>query len=255
VLRTGLARPDRVLRLLDIASLGTAGDREEIWNADATNLAEMTAAIEGVDVIVHLAAYPEEAPWETVFPLNYSLTYSVFEAARRAGVKRVVFASSVQAVGFHPLAKTIDETVRLRPSGYYGVSKAFGEALASLYADKYEFSVACVRVASFEPKPTDLRMLSTWLSHEDGIHLFEQCISAPDHHFFVVYGVSKNTRSRVNNAHVDWLGYRPRSNAEDYLEDILKNGAPLGPLAGKTQGGGACDIGFAGNIEKSLGAP
>ncbi|WP_225413628.1 NAD-dependent epimerase/dehydratase family protein [Stigmatella hybrida] len=74
----------------------------------------------------------------------------MFEAAHRAGVKRVVFASSVQAVGFHPLEKTIDETARLRPSGYYGVSKAFGEALASLYADKYGLSLACVRVALFE---------------------------------------------------------------------------------------------------------
>ena len=254
VLRNGLAKPERILRLLDIAHLGSPREREEIWNADATNVAEMVDAMNGVDAVVHLAAYPEEAPWETLFPLNYSLTYAVFEAAHRAGVKRVVFASSVQAVGFHPLETTIDETARLRPSGYYGVSKAFGEALASLYADKHGLSVACVRVASFETKPTDMRMLSTWLSHEDGVHLFEQCISAPDHHFYIVYGVSKNTRSRVDNSHVDWLGYKPRSDAEDYLEDILRNGEPLGPLAGRTQGGGACEVGYSGNIEKTLSA-
>ena len=254
VLRKGLTHPDRTLRLLDIANLGTPGDREEIWNADATNLAELQEAMAGVDVVVHLAAYPEEAPWETIFPLNYTLTYSVFEAARRAGVKRVVFASSIQAVGFHPLEKTIDETARIRPSGYYGVSKACGEALASLYADKYGLSVACVRVASFEKKPTDMRMLSTWLSHEDGIHLFEQCINAPEHHFYLVYGVSNNARSRVDNSHVAWLKFKPRSNAEDYLEDILKNGEPLGPLAGNTQGGGACDVGYSGDIEKTLAA-
>ncbi|TGV43279.1 NAD(P)-dependent oxidoreductase, partial [Mesorhizobium sp. M2D.F.Ca.ET.160.01.1.1] len=93
-------------------------------------------------VVVHLAAYPEEAPWETIFPLNYALTYAVLEAARRAGVRRVVFASSVQAVGFHPIEKTINHTVRPRPSGYYGVSKVMGEALASLYADKHGLSVA-----------------------------------------------------------------------------------------------------------------
>jgi uronate dehydrogenase len=254
VLRNGLAKPDRFLRLLDVANLGTATESEEIWNADATNLPEMVEAMQGVDVVVHLAAYPEEAPWETIFPLNYALTYTVFEAARRAGVKRVVFCSSVQAVGFHPIEKIIDAGTRLRPSGYYGVSKAYGEALASLYADKYGLSVACVRVASFEKTPTDTRMLSTWLSHEDAVHLFEQCISAPDHHFYVVYGVSNNTRSRVDNSHVAWLGYKPRSNAEDYLAEILEHGQPMGPLAGKTQGGGACDVGFSGNAEQTLKA-
>ncbi len=254
VLRAGLSKNGRTLRLLDIASLGEAGEREEIWNADATNLAEMVHAMEGIDVVVHLAAYPEEAAWETIFPLNYSLTYTVLEAARRAKVKRVVFASSIQAVGFHPITTTIDQSARLRPSGFYGVSKAYGEALASLYADKFGLSVACVRVASFEKKPLDFRMLSTWLSYEDGIHLFEQCINAPDHHFFVVYGVSNNTRIRVDNSHLDWLGYSPRSNAEDYLEEIRQHGEPLGPLAGKTHGGGACDVGFAGDVEKTLNA-
>ena len=254
VLRTGLAKPGRILRLLDIANLGTADEREEIWNADATDLPEMTEAMQDVDVVLHLAAYPEEAPWETIFPLNYALTYSLFEAARRTGVKRMVFCSSVQAVGFHPIDKTIDGNSRLRPSGYYGVSKAYGEALASLYADKYGLSVGCVRVASFEKIPTDTRMLSTWLSHEDAIHLFDRCIDAPDHHFYVIYGVSNNTRSRVDNSHVAWLGYKPRSNAEDHLAEILKSGQPMGLLAGRTQGGGACDVGFSGDAEKTLNA-
>jgi uronate dehydrogenase len=105
-------------------------------------------------------------------------------------------------------------------------------------------------VASFENKPRDMRMLSTWLSHEDGVHLFERCISVPGHRFYIVYGVSKNTRSRVDNSHVDWLGYKPRSDAEDYLEDILRNGESLGPLAGKTQGGGACDVDYSGDWEE-----
>lgn len=252
VLRSGLAQNGRILRLLDIASLGEPSEQEEIWNADATNLTEMVHAMEGVDVVVHLAAYPEEAAWETIFPLNYTLTYTVLEAARRANVKRVVFASSIQAVGFHPIATTIDQSARLRPSGFYGVSKAYGEALASLYADKFGLSVGCVRVASFEQKPLDARMLSTWLSHEDGVHLFDQCINAPDHHFFVVYGVSNNTRSRVDNAHLPWLGYSPQSNAEDYVEEIRQHGEHLGLLAGQTHGGGACDVGFAGDVGKTL---
>lgn len=254
VLRAGLARPDRILRLTDIIDLGAASSNEELYSADATSLEAALPLMDGVDVVVHLAAFPEEAAWERIFPLNYALTYTVLEAARRAGVKRFVFASSVQAVGFHPLAETIDQTARPRPSGYYGVSKVSGEALASVYADKHGMSVGCVRVASFEERPTDVRMLSTWLSHEDGVHLFERCIQAPDHHYYVVYGVSANTRTRVDNSHVAWLGYRPQSNAEDYASDVLQHGAPLGPLAGKTQGGGACDIDFSGDVEKTLTA-
>ncbi len=254
VLRAGLRAPNRILRLVDIADLGKAEDREELYTIDATDLAAMMAAMKGIDTVIHLAAYPEEAPWETIFPLNYNLTYSLFEAARQAGIKKVIFASSVQAVGFHPLENTITDNARLRPSGFYGVSKAFGESLASLYADKYGMSVGCLRIASFEEKPTDERMLSTWLSHEDGVHLFEKCLQAPAHHFYRVYGVSNNTRSRVDNSHVAWLGYEPKSNAEDYLEDIQNNKTESGPLALRTQGGSACDVGFSGDVKTTLSA-
>lgn len=254
VLRAGLAAPDRILRLTDIATLGAAAEREETCVGDARNMDFMAEAMQGVDVFINLAAYPEEAAWETVFPLNYDLTYAGFEAARLAGVKRVIFASSVQAVGFHPLSKTIDDTARLRPSGNYGVSKAFGEALASLYADKHGMSVACVRIASFEDKPVNVRMLSTWLSHPDCIHLFDQCIRAPEHHYYRVFGVSNNTRARVDNSHVDWLGYRPQSNAEDHLDDVLAHGEKLGVLAAGTQGGGACEVGFTGDAAAALSA-
>ncbi|SKA30017.1 NAD-dependent epimerase/dehydratase family protein [Consotaella salsifontis] len=254
VLRAGLARPDRILRLTDIADLGLASVNEELHQVDATDLEAVLPLMDGVDVVVHLAAYPEEAAWERIFPLNYALNYAVLEAAHRAGVKRFVFASSVQAVGFHPLADMIDQSARPRPSGYYGVSKVSGEALASVYADKHGMSVGCVRVASFEPRPTDARMLSTWLSHQDGVHLFERCIQAPDHHYYVVYGVSANTRARVDNSHVAWLGYEPRSNAEDYAHEVLLHGDALGPLARVTQGGGACDVGFSGDAGKTLRA-
>ncbi|PHS40263.1 MAG: epimerase [Robiginitomaculum sp.] len=254
ILRKGLRAPNRILRLVDIADLGEKRESEEIYEIDATNLSAMKEAMRDVDVVVHLAAYPEEASWETIFPLNYQLAYTMFEAARRSGVKRVVFASSIQAVGFHSLERTITDDVRLKPSGFYGVSKACGEALGSLYADKYGLSVGCLRIASFENKPTDKRMLSTWLSFEDGVHLFERAIQAPPHHFYRIFGVSNNTRSRVDNSHISWLGYEPKSNAEDYLDDIIKNSPALGPLAGRTQGGGACDIGFSGDIDAALSA-
>ncbi|MFD2207553.1 NAD-dependent epimerase/dehydratase family protein [Kiloniella antarctica] len=252
VLRQGLKRNDRCLHLLDIAPLGDEQDNECHLKVDATDLNAVVKAMENIDIIVHLAAYPDEADWSQIFPLNYNLTYNVFEAARISGVKRVIFASSIQAVGFHPIETTISDTARLRPSGFYGVSKGFGESLASLYADKFGLSVACLRVASFESKPVDTRMLSTWLSHEDGVHLFDKCIDAPDFHFFRVFGVSNNTRARVDNSHVEWLGYEPQSNAEDYRKEIERNGSALGPVASVTHGGSASDVGFCGNLDQTL---
>ncbi len=252
VLRDGLRRDDRILRLVDIADLGTARDREELVRLDATDLGALEAATEGVDCVVHLAAIPEERPWSAIFPLNFTLTYNAFEAARRQGVRRVVYASSIQAVGFHPRRQTLDATARLRPTGYYGVSKAFGEAMASLYADKHGLSVACVRIASFEPKPTNPRMLVTWLSHPDAVHLFDRCIDADDYHFLAVYGVSNNTQRKVNNSHVAWLGYAPQDDAECFRTEIEAHGAPEDPIGGLTHGGSFCDMNFSDEARKFL---
>ena len=106
VLRKGLARPDRILRLLDIADLGDAAANEKLRVMDTRRVDALLPEMAGVDVVLHLAAYPEEAEWGRHFPPNYELSYAALEATRRAGVKRFVFASSVQAVGFHPLEKT-----------------------------------------------------------------------------------------------------------------------------------------------------
>lgn len=251
-LRDGLRRDDRILRLVDVADLGTALPREEVEQLDVTDLAALEAAMEGVDCVVHLAAVPEEQPWSEIFPLNFTLTYNAFEAARRRGVRRVVYASSIQAVGFHPRSNTLDGTSRLRPSGYYGVSKAFGEAMASLYADKHGLSVACIRIASFEPKPTTSRMLVTWLSHPDGVHLFDRCIDADDYHFLAVYGVSNNTRRMVDNAHVAELGYQPQDDAERFRAEIEANGSPEDSVGALTHGGDFCGMGFSDEARKFL---
>ena len=253
VLRDGLRRNDRILRLVDIADLGTAGNGEELAQLDVTDLGALEAAMDGVDCVVHLAAIPEEQPWASLFPLNFTLTYNAFEAARRCGVRRVVYASSIQAVGFHPRGNTLDATARLRPTGYYGVSKAFGEAMANLYADKHGLSVACVRIASFQAKPINARMLVTWLSHADAVHLFDRCIDADDYHFLAVYGVSNNTHRKIDNAHVAWLGYAPKDDAERFRAEIEAHGPPEDAIGGLTHGGSFCDMGFSDEAKKFLG--
>jgi uronate dehydrogenase len=138
--------------------------------------------------VVHLAGIPYEPldnAWAEILPANIVNTYNVFEAARRAGVKRVVFASSNHVVGFYRRERTVGIDVPPRPDSYYGVSKVFGEALGRLYADKYAMSVACLRIGSFRQTPEDRRQLTTWLSHDDGARLLRCCIDAPPFHFLV----------------------------------------------------------------------
>ena len=221
-LREGLRGRYPRIRLSDIAPLGSARDGEEIAPADLTDLASVEAAMRGVDCVVHLGAVPGEDTWEKILPNNVVGTWNVFEAARRQGVRRVVYASSHHAVGFYRRERDIDQTVVPRPDGIYGVSKVFGEAVGRLFADKHGLSVACLRIGAFRDKPADRRLLHVWLSPRDAVQLVGCCIDAPDYHFITVYGISDNARSRYRNTGVEFLGYRPQDKAEDYAADIMR---------------------------------
>jgi uronate dehydrogenase len=152
--------------------------------------------------------------------------YNTLDSACRHGVKRFVFASSHHAVGYYRRAEKIDGTVPPRPDSRYGAAKVFGEALCRLYADKYGMSTLCLRIGSFQPRPLNPRMISTWVSHRDMVQLTRVCLEAPlDVHFEVVYGVSGNDRSLWDNAAAERLGYKPEDNGEDYAEEILAEAA------------------------------
>ncbi len=179
--RAGLRGSYPLIRLLDVAPLGDAAAGEEILTADILNMAAMEKATAGIDCVVHLAGQSTEAEWEKVLPLNIEGCYNVFEAARRSGVKRIVFASSNHAIGFHRRERFIDDKVLPRPDTRYGVSKVFGEALGRLYADKYGLSVACMRIGTFvnPDRPREARQLLTWISHRDMVQLVRRCIDSP----------------------------------------------------------------------------
>src|SRR5271169_505910 len=136
-LRKGLRGTYSLIRLADIAPFGAADSGEEVYATDIRDIAALDKAMAGIDCVVHLAGVPEEAEWDTVLSLNIEGCFNVFESARRQGVRRIVFASSNHAVGFHRRERFIDNTVSPRPDSRYGVSKVFGEALGRLYADKY----------------------------------------------------------------------------------------------------------------------
>jgi uronate dehydrogenase len=222
MLRSRLARPGRTLRLLDTAPL-TAAAGEEAIRASVTDLDAMTAACQGADAVIHLAGIPGEAPWNEIRDVNIEGTYAVFEAARRSGVGRVVFASSNHAVGFSPRAQfPVPDYAFPAPDTYYGVSKVAGEALAALYHYRHGLDAICVRILTCAERPRTVRALSTWLSPDDAGRLFEACLSAPRPGFRVIFGVSANTRGGwVSLEEARALGYEPCDDAETYAAEII----------------------------------
>jgi nucleoside-diphosphate-sugar epimerase len=230
MLRQRLAAPGRVLRLVDIAPL-TAGPGEEVIQASVTGLDALTAAFAGADAVIHLAGLSGEAPWDQIAEVNINGTYAVFEAARRAGVGRVIYASSNHAAGFTPRSEfPVPDYAFPRPDTYYGVSKAAGEALASLYHDRYGLDAICLRILTCEHRPPDVRSLATWLSPDDCGRLFEACLTAPSPGFRVAFGVSANTRGGwVSLAEARALGYEPRDDAEAYAAEVIAAGGEPDP--------------------------
>ncbi|MGD0377120.1 MAG: NAD(P)-dependent oxidoreductase [Streptosporangiaceae bacterium] len=210
MLRSRLAAKGRTLRLLDIAPLA-AGPAEEVVQASITDLAAVTAACQGAAAVIHLAGLATEAPWDRIAEVNIHGTYVAFEAARRAGVGRVVYASSNHAVGFTPRTEfPVPDYAFPAPDTYYGVSKVAGEALAALYHHRYGLDAICIRILTCEERPNAIRTLSTWLSPDDAGRLFEACLTAQRPGFRVIYGVSRNTRGGwVSLDAARALGYEP----------------------------------------------
>jgi uronate dehydrogenase len=222
MLRTRLASPERTLRLLDTAPL-TAGPGEEAVRASTTDIDAMTKACQGVDAIIHLAGQAGEAPWGRILKVNIHGSYVAYEAARRAGVQRMIYASSNHVVGFTRRSDfPVPDYAFPAPDTYYGVSKATGEALGSLYHSRYGMDVICVRILTCSERPYDHRQLSTWLSPDDAGRLFDACLTTENPGFRVIYGVSANTRGGwvcLDEARA--LGYQPQDDAEAYAEDVI----------------------------------
>jgi uronate dehydrogenase len=228
MLRPRLAGGGRTLRLLDTAEL-IAGPGEEAIRASVTDMAAMTSACQGADAVIHLAGLPGEAPWPEILQINIHGTYVTFEAARRAGVPRMVFASSNHAVGFSPRESfPVPDYAFPAPDTYYGVAKVAGEGLAATYHYRYGIDAVCIRILTCFERPPSARALATWLSPDDAGRLFEACLTAPAPGFRVVFGVSANTRGGwVSLAEARSLGYEPRDDAEVYAAEVIaEHGEP-----------------------------
>lgn len=225
------------LRLSDLRALKNKDKSEQFMQADISKMADAKRITQGVDAIVHLGGYSVEGPWEAIHQANIVGCYNVFEAARQNGVKRFLFATSNHAVGFYRRDQKIDHRVYPRPDGRYGVSKAFGEMLGSLYSEKYGMEVFLMRIGNVHPFPLDKRRLSIWFSPRDLAQLVSIGIDHPAIRFEIVYGVSGNARSWYDNSNAVRLGYRPQDDAETYAAEVLAREKPGDPKAEKYQGG------------------
>jgi uronate dehydrogenase len=230
-----------VLRVSDLRSLKKINKEEQFVRADISKMSDALRITKGVDAVVHLGGYSVEGPWEGILSANIVGCYNVFEAARRNGVRRILFPTSNHATGFYRRDHVIDHRVYPKPDSRYGVSKVFGEALASLYADKYGMQMYCMRIGNVGPAPLDKRRLSIWFSPRDLAQLVTIGIEHPDISFEIVYGVSGNKRSWYDNSNAYRLGYRPQDDSETVAAETLAREKPgEDPVAALYQGGVFC---------------
>jgi uronate dehydrogenase len=239
-LRTRLTANCEVLRLSDKSAFGTAQAGEEIVLADLADAAAVDAAVSGCDAIVHLGGISVEAPFEAILQANILGVYHLYEAARKHGVKRVVFASSNHVTGFYKQGETITADHPPRPDSYYGVSKAFGEDFSRFYFDRYGIETACVRIGSSFPEPRDRRMLATWLSFDDLHRLISACLSTPVLGHSIVFGMSDNAVTWWDNSRARHIGYVPQDSSDVFRDAVFaRTPAPdLNDPAAIYQGGG-----------------
>lgn len=219
-LRAGLPPLGWTLRSLDVKAIADPEPSEEVVTGDLNDPDVLGAAMRGVAAVVHLAAIPTEAPFPRILRTNVEATYAVFETARRTGVERVVFASSVHASGFTPRTEGLSTDAPARPDGLYGVSKVFGESLGRMYADRYGMRVAALRIGAFQRRPRSLHQLPHWLSPEDAVRLVHACLSAPNLTYAIVYGRSANTRGWTDLGPGRALGYEPKDDSEPYADEV-----------------------------------
>lgn len=222
-LRPRLAARPEGLRSNDIRDPGPAVSGEEIIVGDLADPMLVDKLVKGASSIVHLGGISAEDDVEKIFHSNLRGTFNVFDAAKRQGVRRIVFASSVHAIGYYRVDERLDSFSCAKPDTIYGVSKAFGEDLGKFYAAKFGLEVACMRIGSVEPAPRDVRHLSTWLSFDDMVRLVFACLDAPSLTFTIVYGASGNKRSWWDNTK-SGIDYQPQDDAEAFVGRIAPNG-------------------------------
>lgn len=244
-LRSGLASLAKTIRLAARRPFDDLSANEEQAIFDLADMEATIAAAEGCDAIVHFGGAAVESPWQTILDANIRGSYHIYEAARKNGVKRVIYASSVHAIGYHELEAHIGVDAPVRPDSLYGVSKNFVESLSRLYWDKFGIESACLRIFSSFPEPADRRMLWSYLSFADCVRLVEAALTAPRVGHTISFGISDNKVKAVDNSGANHLGYIPQDSSEPFREAVEARTPIADPKATavKYLGGWFCELG------------
>jgi uronate dehydrogenase len=218
VLRPHLVDWAQHVRISDLRSCGPAQAGEEVVLADLADANAVQALVEGVDAILQFGGVSLEAPFAELAPANITGLFNVYEAARRHGVRRIVYASSSHVVGFYRQSQTIGIDAPLRPDGLYAVTKCFGEALSRYYFDRFGLETVCLRIGSSFPEPKNARMMVSYLSYGDLVELVRCALFTARVDYSIVYGMSDNPVRWWDNADAAHLGFHARDSSRVFAD-------------------------------------
>lgn len=220
-------------------AIDPAGPGEELAVADLADKAAVMAMLDGVDAVVHLGGVSTEQTWESILDGNIVGMVNLYEAARHAGTKRIVFASSNHVTGFYRQDEVVSPRDPVRPDGFYGLSKCFGENLAQLYWDRFGLETVSLRIGSSFAAPRDRRMLATWMSFDDTERLIVAALTAPVVGHSILYGMSDNATTWWDNTSARHIGYRPQDSSDVFRSEVeaRQQTVDLGDPAVRYQGG------------------
>ncbi len=189
----------------------------EVVTGDLGNLERMKELCQGVDTILHLAADADpSAPWQSLLEKNIVGTYHTFVAAKAAGCRRVIYASSIHAVSGYPADVQVKTSEPVNPGDMYGVTKCFGEALGRYMAEQEGLSVIALRIGASQPieaaqQEGSIGMLDAFVSQRDLNQLIERCIDVENLRFAILQGISNNRFKRLDISDARALvGYDPQ---------------------------------------------
>lgn len=253
VLRPGLAHLAAKIRVASREPLSDLRPNEESAVFDLADMDAAVAATKDCDAIVHFGGASLESPWQTILDANIRGSYHIYEGARKHGARRVVYASSVHAIGFHELEAQIGVDAPVRPDSLYGVSKNFVESLSRLYWDKFGIESVCLRIFSSFPEPTDRRMLWSYLSFGDCVRLVEASLTAPRVGHTISFGMSDNKVKTVDNSGANHLGYVAQDSSEPFRAGVEAKTPVPDPRDSSVRhlGGWFCDLGHPDDEDKA----
>jgi uronate dehydrogenase len=220
VLRDRIKQWADVVRISDIKDLGPAREGEEVMLCDLSDRAAVMKLVEGCDAILHFGGISVEDRFEPIMNANILGLHYLYEAVHKFGVKRVVYASSSHTVGFYKTTDIVDADMPLRPDGFYGLSKCFGEALSRYYYDRFGTETVCIRIGSSFPEPRNPRMMVTYLGYDDLVELLRCALFTPRVGHTITFGTSDNDTRWWDNRKASHLGYKPKSSSRSFAANF-----------------------------------